>query len=65
MVSSGTEAAMTAVRLARGFTGRDLIALGQAPGPRFKELLEAVETEQLEGRLTDRQSALEWVKGLL
>lgn len=46
-------------------TGRDLIALGQPPGPRFKELLEAVETEQLEGRLTDRGSALEWVKGLL
>jgi tRNA nucleotidyltransferase/poly(A) polymerase len=46
-------------------TGRDLIALGQPPGPRFKELLEAVETEQLEGRLTDRESALEWVKALL
>lgn len=46
-------------------TGRDLIALGQQPGPRFKELLEAVETEQLEGRLTDRDSALEWVKALL
>ena len=46
-------------------TGRDLIALGQAPGPRFKELLEAVETEQLEGRLSDRDSALEWVKGRL
>jgi poly(A) polymerase len=46
-------------------TGRDLIALGQPPGPRFKELLEAVETEQLEGRLTDRDSALEWVKARL
>jgi poly(A) polymerase len=46
-------------------TGRDLIALGQHPGPRFKELLEAVETEQLEGRIIDRESALEWVKGLL
>jgi poly(A) polymerase len=46
-------------------TGRDLIALGQPPGPRFKELLEAVETEQLEGRLTDRDSALEWIKARL
>lgn len=46
-------------------TGRDLIALGQSPGPRFKELLEAVETEQLEGRLTDPESALEWIKALI
>ncbi len=46
-------------------TGRDLIALGQSPGPRFKELLESVETEQLEGRLTDRESALEWIKALI
>ncbi len=43
-------------------TGRDLIALGQSPGPRFKELLEAVQTEQLEGRLSDRATAIEWVK---
>jgi tRNA nucleotidyltransferase/poly(A) polymerase len=43
-------------------TGRDLIALGQSPGPRFKDLLEAVQTEQLEGRLSDREAALVWVK---
>lgn len=43
-------------------TGRDLIALGMPPGPLFKELLEAVQTEQLEGRLTDRDTALAWVK---
>jgi poly(A) polymerase len=43
-------------------TGRDLIALGMSPGPRFKELLENVQTEQLEGRLTDRDTALAWVK---
>ena len=42
-------------------TGRDLIALGLNPGPRFKELLEAVQTEQLEGRLADRDSAISWV----
>jgi poly(A) polymerase len=46
-------------------TGRDLIAMGQPPGPRFKELLEAVQTEQLEGRLTEREVALEWVRGIL
>ncbi len=43
-------------------TGRDLIALGLNPGPRFKELLEAVQTEQLEGRLLEREEALDWVK---
>ncbi len=43
-------------------TGDDLIALGFAPGPRFKEILEAVQSRQLEGMLTDRESALAWVK---
>ncbi len=43
-------------------TGRDLIAMGMSPGPRFKEILEAVQTEQLEGRLTEREEALEWVR---
>jgi poly(A) polymerase len=43
-------------------TGRDLIALGLTPGPRFKEILEAVENRQLEGTLTDRESALAWIK---
>jgi poly(A) polymerase len=39
-------------------TGHDLIELGFDPGPRFSEILEYVQTEQLEGRLTDRDSAL-------
>jgi len=42
--------------------GDDLIALGMKPGPKFSEILEAVETRQLEGALKDRQQALEWVK---
>jgi poly(A) polymerase len=42
--------------------GDDLIALGLQPGPRFGEILEAVETRQLEGALKDREEALEWVK---
>jgi len=42
--------------------GDDLIALGLRPGPRFGEILEAVETRQLEGTLTNREEALEWVK---
>src|SRR6266581_2588574 len=43
-------------------TGNDLIALGMKPGPKFGEILEAVETRQLEGALKTREEALEWVK---
>ena len=32
------------------------------PGPKFGEILEAVETRQLEGALRDREEALAWVK---
>jgi len=42
--------------------GDDLIALGLKPGPKFGEILEAVETRQLEGQLHTREEALEWVK---
>jgi poly(A) polymerase len=42
--------------------GDDLIALGLKPGPKFGEILEAVETRQLEGRLRTREEALEWLK---
>ncbi len=43
-------------------TGDDLIALGMKPGPRFGEILEEIETRQLEGTLHNREEALEWVK---
>jgi len=42
--------------------GDDLIALGLKPGPKFGEILEAVETRQLEGTLRTTGEALEWVK---
>jgi poly(A) polymerase len=42
--------------------GDDLIALGLKPGPKFGEILEAVETRQLEGTLRTRDEALEWIK---
>src|SRR5215470_10298463 len=42
--------------------GDDLIALGFKPGPEFGEILEAVETRQLEGRLRTADEALAWVK---
>jgi tRNA nucleotidyltransferase/poly(A) polymerase len=43
-------------------TGRDLIAIGFTPGPRFSEILQAVEEQQLEGVLGDREAALAWVR---
>ena len=43
-------------------TGDDLIVLGMKPGPKFGEILDAVETRQLEGALKNREEALEWVK---
>jgi len=42
--------------------GDDLIAMGLKPGPEFGEILEAVETRQLEGGFKTREEALEWVK---
>jgi putative nucleotidyltransferase with HDIG domain len=42
-------------------SGDDLIAAGYKPGPRFREILEAVEDAQLEGRLTSHEAALEFI----
>jgi len=50
------------VRPSRLITGHDLIDLGYERGPRFTEILSAVEEEQLEGRLSGREEALDWVK---
>jgi poly(A) polymerase len=36
--------------------------MGMKPGPRFGEILEAVQTRQLEGTLREREEALRWVK---
>ena len=43
-------------------TGDDLVDMGVAPGPRIGSLLEALETEQLAGRLCDVGAAREWVR---
>ena len=43
-------------------TGNDLIAEGYSPGPLFSEILAAVEDTQLEGRLHDRDEAMEFVR---
>lgn len=41
--------------------GADLIALGLKPGPAFKELLDALREEQLEGKITTREEAQAWL----
>jgi len=43
-------------------TGDDLIAMGYAPGPKFKLILSAVEDAQLEGRLEDPEQARQFVR---
>jgi putative nucleotidyltransferase with HDIG domain len=45
-------------------TGRDLIVLGLKPGPRFGEILEAVQTAQLDGEIKDRAGALRLLQTL-
>lgn len=47
-----------ALRPPRLISGQDLIAAGFAPGPMFREILEAIEDAQLEGRITTREEAL-------
>jgi poly(A) polymerase len=42
-------------------SGDDLIAAGYRPGPRFREILNAIEDAQLEGQLASRDAALEYV----
>ncbi len=43
-------------------TGADLIALGMKPGPEFKEILGRITDLQLEGRLSSKDEALEWIR---
>jgi len=50
------------VRPARLIGGDDLKQMGYSPGPRFKQILEAVEEAQLDGRLANREDALDFVR---
>jgi poly(A) polymerase len=43
-------------------TGDHLIAAGYTPGPKFKEILGAVEDNQLEGKLQTHDEAMDFVK---
>ncbi len=51
-----------AIRPTPLITGQDLIEAGYEPGPRFKEVLSAVEDAQLEGRLASREAAMVYVR---
>jgi tRNA nucleotidyltransferase (CCA-adding enzyme) len=42
--------------------GRDLIALGMEPSPRFGKILNALYEEQLRGTITTRNEAMVWVR---
>jgi poly(A) polymerase len=46
-------------------TGNDVRALGPVPGPRYKELLDAVREAQLDGTITTRDEALELLRRLI
>jgi poly(A) polymerase len=52
------------VRPPRLLTGDDLKGMGILPGPRYKEILLAVEEAQLDGRFSDRESALEFARSI-
>lgn len=66
--------AMTQVILRHGFhrepaqpllLGRDLLALGLEPSPRFSELLRTVEDERDLGRICSKEEAITFVRNLL
>jgi poly(A) polymerase len=50
------------IRPPRLLTGEDLKALGYPPGPRYKEILSAVEDAQLEGAIRTPEAARAWVR---
>ena len=50
------------VRPVRLLTGDDLREMGFPPGPQYKQILRALEDAQLEGRLIDREQALQFVR---
>jgi len=46
----------------RVLTGDDLIEMGYAPGPAFSRILDRLEQEQLEGKITTKREAVELVR---
>jgi poly(A) polymerase len=51
-----------AMRPERLLTGDDLIRTGYSPGPLFTKILTLLEDAQLEGRIKNREEAMEWVR---
>ena len=45
-------------------TGKDLIARGMKPGPRFRDILDEIKERQAEGALKDRNEALDYLRRL-
>ncbi|MEM1295772.1 MAG: CCA tRNA nucleotidyltransferase [Verrucomicrobiota bacterium] len=45
----------------RLISGQDLMAMGMEAGPRIGEVLDALQTAQLEGQLSTREDALQWL----
>jgi poly(A) polymerase len=56
-----TEATPETIRPRPLITGDDLLAAGYPPGPQFREILGAVEDAQLEGEVSSREAALQFV----
>ena len=52
------------VRPPRLVNGQDLKDMGMKPGPKFKEILLAVEEAQLDGQFADRESALRYARSI-
>ena len=50
------------VRPAALLTGKDLIAMGYKPGPRFAEMLRGLEDAQLEGQISDHEAARTYIE---
>lgn len=53
------------LRPERLLTGNDLISAGYSPGPLFSQVLEQVETAQLEGEICTREEALKLARRIL
>jgi putative nucleotidyltransferase with HDIG domain len=65
LINKKSEFAQEPLIPARLVRGDDLIAMGLKPGPRIGELLEAVQTAQLEGEIKTRREALELLRTML
>lgn len=59
------ELTLEALHPPRLLSGDDLIALGFSPGPRFKDILRAVEDAQLNDRITTKEDARKFLEAMV